>query len=112
MRSCWSTNWESVTARAYMPLSSMRRPSAARVSVRQAGDVLGHVHDRNAGDERRERARDRRCVLLGHRARAAHGELVEQEHELVLQRLTDRLARARRQRPQLALVEPERLLAR
>src|SRR5574341_1257770 len=45
-------------------------------------------------------------------ARGAHGQLPEQEAELLLERRSDRGASRRRQAPQLPLVHAERLLAR
>src|SRR5215470_8415484 len=101
MRSCWRMNW----------LRVMARPGILCLLVRETAHVLGPARRAHRRAERGERAGHERCVLLGQRPRALDGELAEQERELVLERLADRLADRGRHSPHLALEETERLLA-
>src|SRR5262245_4372285 len=93
-------NCESVSARSAM----------ASILVRESGDVLVGAR-RHRGAEARERVRDRRGVLLGHGASAGGAQPLDQEAELVLERLADLAAYRGGHRPQFALERPQRLLA-
>src|SRR6185295_12899665 len=99
-RSCWRMNWERETERVGM------------ASVLEPGDVFRPAAGAHRVAGGRERAVDERGEAIGDLARSVRPQRLEQEAELVLERLAHRRARLRGQSPQPLLERAERLLSR